>query len=137
MKDVVIDASIVAAWLLPDEEHPLASSILDRESNPLGIVPLLWHYEIGNVLLSAERRGRLTPKQLEDAIKLIQSVPIEIDHTSDMYEIVALSRLFSLTYYDASYLELAIRRGILLATLDKRLMLAAEQTGSLYKLTAA
>ncbi len=93
-------------------------------------MPGLWHLEIGNVLLQAERRGRITTSQISTRLELIASLPITTDAETDnraFREILTLARTQSLTTYDAAYLELAIRMGIPLATQDKALVRAANQ----------
>jgi predicted nucleic acid-binding protein len=92
-------------------------------------VPALWHWEIANALLNAERRKRATRTEINGHILLFRSLPIEVDEAEINQAwgaTQALARQHMLTSYDAAYLELAIRRGLPLATLDKGLLAAAK-----------
>jgi predicted nucleic acid-binding protein len=120
----VLDSSVAIAWLMPDETHDAADAICGRLIADPAIVPEVWPLEIGNVLLFARRRGRLTPPQVKAAVRRLLALPIEIDTgTSEhaLSETLELANAYDLTIYDAAYLELAIRRGLPLATLDQRL----------------
>lgn len=95
-------------------------------------VPGIWSLEIANVLLVAERRNRMTSEQSEQAIFLLQSLLIQVDTATDANALgatLALGRQEGLAAYDAAYLELALRLGLPLATLDTRLALAATSCG--------
>ena len=99
-----------------------------RDDDRNAIVPNLWRLELGNVLVQAERHGRITAAQLTTALELVRNLPVTTDAETDgraFREILNLARTTSLTTYDASYLELAMRHGIPLATLDKALIRAA------------
>ncbi len=131
MSAFVLDCSIAAAWLFEDEARPETDNLLEQLIDNSASVPSLWHLEIGNVLLQAERRGRITTSQISTRLELIASLPITTDTETDsraFREIMTLARTQSLTTYDAAYLELAIRQGIPLATQDKALVRAAAQT---------
>ncbi len=93
-----------------------------------GIAPGLFRYEIRNVLLHAERRGRIAGGHAEDVLARLGSL-IEIDHAHDERALLALARNHRLTVYDASYLETAIRRRASLATFDESLAAAARVRG--------
>ncbi|NNE63115.1 MAG: type II toxin-antitoxin system VapC family toxin [Gammaproteobacteria bacterium] len=130
MSAFVLDCSIAAAWLFEDEKTPATDKLLGQLCDDSAIVPNLWHLEIGNVLIQAERRGRITASQISTRLELVTNLPIETDTETDIRafrEIMTLARTQTLTTYDAAYLELAIRRGIPLATLDKALIRAATQ----------
>ncbi len=131
MSAFVLDCSIAAAWLFEDEARPETDNLLEQLIDNNASVPSLWHLEIGNVLLQAERRGCITTSQISTRLELIASLPITTDTETDsraFREIMTLARTQSLTTYDAAYLELAIRQGIPLATQDKALVRAATQT---------
>ena len=101
-----------------------------RDDDRNAIVPNLWRLELGNVLVQAERHGRITAAQLTTALELVRSLPITTAAETDsraFREILNLARATSLTTYDASYLELAMRHGLPLATLDKALIRAASR----------
>jgi predicted nucleic acid-binding protein len=95
-------------------------------------VPALWHLELGNVLLQAEKRGRISAGDVALRLELIGELPISVDRetTSRAWrEILTLARAERLTTYDATYLELALRRGLPLLTKDRDLASAARRLG--------
>ena len=130
----VLDASISAVWALSDESNPLATQILDVwVANPLNpdiaFVPSLWWFEIRNLLVINERRKRINSVESSSFLHVLASFPIEIDEEPDEKTIFDLARLYQLSFYDATYLEVARRRALPLATLDKTLKTAAETAG--------
>jgi predicted nucleic acid-binding protein len=129
-KRFVIDASVVMSWCFEDEISSYAEAVLDSLENATAIVPSIWSLEIGNVLLVAERKNRLSAAAADRLIDLLAELPIipEPEPPERMLrEIFTLARKHQLSTYDASYLDLAIRRRIPLATLDERLRTAAAQ----------
>ncbi len=125
----VPDASIAATWVLPDEEAAAADLALDRLGQETAWVPeILWH-ELRNLLLSAERRGRIDVRHADLSMVRLRRLPIHSAHETDDREVMALARAHRLTAYDASYLALAIREGCPLASLDRRLNEAATIEG--------
>ena len=128
MSAFVLDCSVAAAWLFEDEANNLTNALLDTLKDTGAVVPSLWHLQLSNVLLQAEKRGRITAAQIAARIELVSSLPIDTDfesHTRALRETLSLARDHSLTPYDAAYLELAMRRGLPLATQDKALKRAA------------
>lgn len=125
----VPDASVAAAWLLPDEEAALADLALERLAGETACVPVLFWYELRNVLLTAERRGRIDEHYADVAMARIRRLPIRCPGEPEDHLILALARSHRLTAYDASYLALAIREGCPLASLDRRLNDAAAAEG--------
>ncbi len=128
MSAFVLDCSIAAAWLFADEARPETDNLLDILAEHGALVPNLWQLEVANVLIQAERRGRITAAQISTRLELLANLPIITDTETSpraFREILTLARSQTLTTYDASYLELAIRRGIPLATQDKALVRAA------------
>ncbi len=125
MSGLVVDASVVIAWLFDDEEEPRANSLLEllEENGPL--VPHLWHLETRNVLLVAERRGRLSAGGVKERIDALKGLPIRTDDEPDLQSAFALARAHGLSFYDALYLELAKRESTELVTLDGTLGRAA------------
>jgi predicted nucleic acid-binding protein len=119
-----IDASVVAAWAL-EENHAVADAAARRLQSDSAIVPGLWWYELRNVLVIAERRGRLTEHRTTEFLSRIAQLPIVLEQSPDEAAVLALARRHRLTIYDAAYLELAIRKALPLATLDTALMRAA------------
>ena len=127
---LVVDASVTLAWCFEDEESPETESILDLLAEDTAVVPALWELEVANVLLLAERRGRLTEAQSARFMTLLQQLPILVDTASvDMTAILATGRRHCLTAYDAAYLVLAEHEGLPLATRDSRLRAAAKAVG--------
>lgn len=125
----VIDASVAACWLMPDEGHAVADAARGRMAQDSGVVPTLWWFEVRNLLIVNERRGRLDEAQTSRALMLLGSLPIVVDRSPDEASILVLARRHRLTVYDAAYLELAQRLNGALATLDKALATAARAEG--------
>ena len=132
MSAFVLDCSIAVAWLFDDEATPEADALLDRLKNDSALVPGLWHLEIGNVLVRAERHKRASSAQVAAHLELLGRLPIVTDAETQpraFREILTLARTQRLTTCDAAYLELAMRRGVALATRDKALVQAARHLG--------
>ena len=125
----VVDCSVTMAWVLRDESSALAESALDQVTAHGAVAPTLWWVEVRNVLLTAERRGRLTPEDTSLALAAIEALGIRLDHAPDGGALLRLARAHRLTAYDALYLELSIRQQRPLATLDHRLSTAAQAEG--------
>lgn len=124
----VLDCSVAISWCLVDENNDYANSILAMMPDCEAFVPAIWSLEIANVLLVAERRNRMTTEQSEEAITLLQSLLIQVDTVTEakaLSTIFRLGRQEALASYDAAYLELALRLGLPLATIDTRLAEAA------------
>lgn len=120
----VLDSSVALAWVLPDESDPTIDSLCDRLTEDIAVVPPVWPLEIGNVLRIAVKRGRLNLKDMGRVIKELRWLPIEIDTYSterSFDETLAIAQKYDLTTYDASYVELARRRDVPIATLDQKL----------------
>ena len=100
-----------------------------------GIVPQLWYYEVHNSLLIAERRGRSSINATQDGLDRIRGLHIISDLETDFQATLDLARAHRLSFYDALYLELALRRNLLLATLDRALARAAAASGLLLTTT--
>jgi predicted nucleic acid-binding protein len=128
----VIDASVALAWCFADEASPIADAALDRLNKEEALVPSLWPLEVANGLRTAERRGRLDLADLARIRELLISLPIQveaIDLDAALGEVSDLARNLDLTAYDAAYLALAARRGLVLATIDERLQRACSSAG--------
>jgi predicted nucleic acid-binding protein len=129
---VVIDASIALTWCFEDEASPVTDALFERVRDDGAIVPGLWRLELGNVLLAAERRGRIDTEDLAERLDLIAALPIDTDpETSSRAwrDTLTVARAEGLTTYDAAYLELAIRRRVPLLTKDRDLAAAAARRG--------
>jgi predicted nucleic acid-binding protein len=129
---VVIDSSAALSWCFEDEASPRSDALFEQVRDQGAVVPGLWHLEVANVLLQAEKRGRITMADVTMRLDLIAELPIMTDNETTARawrEIMALARAQGLTTYDAAYLELAIRRGMPLVTKDEALIAAAERIG--------
>ena len=132
MSGFVIDASVALAWCFDDEATAATRALLDRFEDEHAEVPSLWHLELANALASSERNRRITPARISEFIALISGLPIVIDEQTPNFALSAvldLARRERLSAYDASYLELAMRRGVPLATKDNDLTKASERLG--------
>lgn len=121
----VVDASIVGCWCFPDERDAIAEAAFDRLAADDAIVPALWWFEVRNLLIINERRGRLDLVGTAEFLADLERLPIRTDRGPDSDTLLALARVHTLTAYDAAYLELARRRQLPLATLDRSLVRAA------------
>jgi predicted nucleic acid-binding protein len=126
---IVLDSSIVGCWCFPDETNPTADVAFDRLGSEEAIVPVLWWFEVRNVLVINERRGRIDPSDSAAFLADLETLKITFDRRSDSGSVLALARTHRLTVYDAAYLELAGRLGAPLATLDRNLAAAARAAG--------
>ncbi len=132
MKRFVVDCSVVMAWCFEDEADRYSDSILDMLVDVQAMVPSIWPLEVANVLLVAERKGRLTEADSSQFVALLDDLPVIIDgETSDraLSEVLFNGRQQGLSSYDAAYLELAMRQGLALATKDGKLIAAAKRCG--------
>jgi predicted nucleic acid-binding protein len=132
MAELILDSSVALTWAFDDEVSHYAETILDRLPAIGAFVPAIWPLEIVNSLLVAERRGRANQADTAQFIRVLDSLPLAVDdETSEraMHDTLSLARAHNLSAYDASYLELAMRRGLPLATLDQRLRNAAAAVG--------
>ena len=128
----VVDASVIAAWILPDEDNDAAERWIAYEAGRSLIAPFHFPAEMANVILVAIRRRRITELQAALFRQKVAALDLEIDDvgpTSLALQTPLLAQTHSLTIYDALYLELALRRNLPLATFDKALRRAAEAEG--------
>ena len=125
----VVDASIAAAWCFPDEDRSAADAALHHLADEDAVVPALWWFEIRNILIVGERRGRIDGAGTAQFLADPGGLPIDVDTRPDSETLMALARKHGLTAYDAAYLELARRIGGSLATLDRALCAAAAAEG--------
>jgi predicted nucleic acid-binding protein len=125
---LILDSSMCLAWCFDDERTPEVLSVLDRVVEDGAIVPSLWRYEVANGLLMAQRRQRIEASQRDAVLKQLDNLDIRPDKEADTFvwpTTVGLADRHGLTVYDATYLELAQRRRLPLATLDQALRRAA------------
>lgn len=128
----VLDASITLAWCFSDEATPTTVKLLERLEVESAIVPGLWSLEVGNILLAAEKRKRISYAGIKEFLGLLENLHIEIDSETGVRgfrDIFFLAHSEKLTIYDATYLELAMRYGLPLATKDNALIDAAKRVG--------
>lgn len=128
----VLDNSVVMSWCFEDEANDYADFVLEKLTAARAIVPSIWALEVVNVLLVAERKERIKHADSTSFLTLLLQLPIEIKqdiHCAAMFELLLLGRSRSLSSYDLAYLNLALHSGCPLATLDQKLIAAAEETG--------
>jgi predicted nucleic acid-binding protein len=129
---IVVDASVTLAWCFADESDDFSEAVLDSVARDGGVAPGIWVLEVLNVLHLAVRKGRLSSDQRSAAIAFVQRLPIEVESATlseSVRRIVPLAELSRTTVYDACYLDLARRRGLPLASLDRTLRRAAPECG--------
>lgn len=130
-----MDNSVSMRWVLASKkkaDQKYAEAVLKTLVDVDAIVPDLWHLEAANVLLSAEKRKELETGDIERFISQLESLPIQVDpatYHQVFSRTLSLARSYKLSSYDAAYLELAVREGLPLATLDKDLLKAAKKAG--------
>lgn len=128
----VLDSSAALAWILPGADADGADALLNEVAQRGAAAPGLWPLEVANVLWQAERRGRITTAERTQALGLLGALPVAIDgRTAELSftSIAAAAASHGLTVYDASYLELAMRLGLPLASFDTDLRRAAVACG--------
>ncbi len=116
------------SWFFDDEADEYADAVLARLQVCPAIVPAIWPLEVGNVLVVAERRQRLTGADVARVVQLIANLPVTVEQESPqrmLGEVVDTARTYALSTYDASYLDLAMRLAAPIATADKALRHAA------------
>lgn len=128
--DFVLDASVALSWIFPDEKPEYSLTIRERLRKAPAIVSGIWSLELTNILALSLKKGRITQAGFDEALSLFTSIPIRADEltfTSAWGKTLELAVEYGLTAYDASYLELALRRRLPLATLDGDLIKAAKK----------
>jgi len=126
----VVDNSVVMSWCFEDEGNSYAEAVLESLESAEALVPAIWPLEVGNVLLVAERKKRLSHAAVVRFLALLGGLPITVEQETPermLKEIVSLAREHGLSTYDASYLDLAMRFDLPLATQDASLAKAAEK----------
>lgn len=129
---VVIDASITLPWYFQDEATAFSESLLDRVVANGAVVPAHWKLEIANAFRTSLRKGRIDRGYRDLSLQDLSELAILVDDETALHAweaTLALADKHGLTPYDAAYLELALRRNLPLATLDKALKSAAEDEG--------
>lgn len=133
MTDFVMDCSVTISWCIEEEQTAASESLLNAMSKgSKAIVPALWLWEVNNVLLKAELAGRISAAKRHQQIALLQKLPILIDEDAlkQIWDYTTnLAHKNKLIVYDASYLEIAIRKGLPLGSLDKHMRTVAKKMG--------
>jgi predicted nucleic acid-binding protein len=126
----VIDASVTMPWFFPDEATPFTEGLLDALGAHELWAPTLWVIECANVLQSAQRRRRIDAKRRAQIAGELSELPVRLDpQVPDFASLDRLAATHGLSAYDATYLELALRRSLVLVSLDARLIAAAQALG--------
>lgn len=131
----VLDNSVAMRWFFGDgkpQELAYAGKVLDAMKDTIALVPVTWGLEVSNVIARAEAKGLVTEARSEAFLEMLQGVDIEVDAATFSHALsdtLQLARRYRLSAYDASYLELALREGLPLATLDEDLQKAAKKAG--------
>lgn len=133
----VLDNSVVIRWLLNDgseERLAYAAKVLDLLAQDTGeaLVPGVWSLEVANVLVKAQAKGLVSEARASAFVGLLAEMAITVDSSTAaraLGDTLQLARRFKLSSYDAAYLELALREGLPLATLDADLQSAMKQVG--------
>jgi predicted nucleic acid-binding protein len=127
----ILDASVTLAWCFEDEATDATDAILRRLLIEGGLAPGHWPFEVANALRSGERRRRLDASKLAEARSVLAILPVDVA-TADISSALAIldsARLHDLSVYDAAYLDLAVSRGLGLATVDQRLAAVCRTVG--------
>jgi predicted nucleic acid-binding protein len=130
---VVVDASVALAWCFPDEGSNEADNVLLALDSLSILVPAIWSLEVTNGILVGERSKRLHQPEIQRFSTLLQNLSIIQDAQSaeeNLTNVLPLAREYGLSAYDAAYLEISLRHGAPLATLDQKLMKAARRAGA-------
>jgi predicted nucleic acid-binding protein len=128
----VLDCSVALSWCFLDEQDPYAIDVLRSMAKKHAIAPAIFPLEVANGLLMGERRKRSTEADTTKWLQSLSLLPIEIDsrHASETFaSVMPLARAHGMTSYDASYLELALRRSIPFATMEPKLRACAKVLG--------
>ena len=129
MANLVVDASVTVSWCFPDERTEFSSQVLQAVCQRKSFAPRLWAYEMRNCILLGLRRGRITREDAKAYLDSLGKLDIQLTDPVSYEDVFHLADACGLTFYDAAYLDLALREGAILATLDDRLRAAAEKLG--------
>ena len=132
MSGFVLDASTALAWCFKDETSTNADRAQQILADSVALVPRIWHAEVANGLLAGERRRHIDSTDLERSLNLLRTFDIRTDSddlAGRLLEIIRLARRHRLSFYDSVYLDLAMREGLPLATVDTALARAAQAVG--------
>jgi predicted nucleic acid-binding protein len=131
--EFVLDCSATLPWVFESEATKATDAVLDQLADGgRAWVPALWHLEVTNVMLGAQRRGQIDKAGVEKFLSTLRTLDIQVDDETISVawtRTMALGETFGLTAYDAAYLELALRKGLPLASLDSQLRKACSKAG--------
>jgi predicted nucleic acid-binding protein len=128
----VLDASVTMTWCFESERTAYTEGLLDRAGSSPSVVPQVWAWEVANVLVLALRRKRIDRTQRNRFLSMLETLLIHADDLKGLKvfaPVLAVAEEYGLTAYDASYLELSLRMGLPLATMDTQLQAAARKAG--------
>jgi predicted nucleic acid-binding protein len=131
-EEFILDCSVTMAWYFKDEANPYAKAVRRALGSARAVVPALWPLEVANILVLGERRQRSTEAETSKWLRYLEMLPIHVDDETAARawsDILHVCRSYHLSAYDAAYLELAIRLGLPLASLDDTLKAAAAAAG--------
>lgn len=126
----VVDNSVVMSWCFEDEGNAYTEAVLESLADGEAFVPGIWPLEVGNMLLVAERKKRLSESSVVRFLELLSGLPFTVEQETPeraFKNIVSLARQRGISTYDASYLDLAMRLGLPVSTLDESMRKAARK----------
>ncbi|MDO8297045.1 MAG: type II toxin-antitoxin system VapC family toxin [Caulobacter sp.] len=132
MTTTVLDASVIAAWLVPSQSTPASEVFLKEAAEGRFLAPYIFPAECRSLLLRAERRGGLTTKEVAVALDFVDKLAIQVMPMLDRAghdDVLALARRETLSLYDALYLYVAIEADARLASRDGGMLMAAARRG--------
>ncbi|MCS6285215.1 MAG: type II toxin-antitoxin system VapC family toxin [Nitrospira sp.] len=131
----VLDNSVTMRWFFGDgkpQDLAYAGKVLDLMQEAQAVVPATWGLEVANVIAKAEEKALVTEARSGAFLEMLEDVDIDVDSATFAHALsdtLQLARRYKLSSYDASYLELALRLGLPLATLDEDLQKATKKAG--------
>lgn len=128
----VVDNSVIVGWFVESQANAYTRRARKHAEREGLLAPQLWPVEFASVLRGLERRKLLRPHDVDRIAASVMALEIALDPGAPLHELIALSRRFDVSCYDATYLELATRRGVPLATRDGKLARAARSAGALW-----
>jgi predicted nucleic acid-binding protein len=129
VSDFVLDASVTLSWCFEDEGDSYTDSVIDAFRTSQAVVPALWTFEVANGLAMAERRRRIRGEEAGELLRAVLELPIRMDSETNPGTLLEVASRARISAYDAAYLEVALRQGLPLATIDRQLRSAAGMVG--------
>ncbi len=131
-REFVLDCSVTMTWYFKDEANVYANAVRRALGGATAVVPAVWPLEVANILVLGQRRRRSTEAEASQWLGYLRRLPIRVDEetaTRAWSDVLHVARSYDLSAYDAAYLELALRLGLPLASLDDRLKATAASAG--------